>query len=122
MTFYCGSPTTYQKIQKDFYKNTLVNDYGIDVIIPDETERQQIHEIIYGELVQGEINDISRKIYQSIIKRLENEGAQGVILGCTEIPLLIKAQDVDIPIFDTTKIHAEKAVELALNWCTNILQ
>ena len=102
-------------MEKDFYKNTLVNDYGIDVIIPDETERQQIHEIIYGELVQGEINDISRKIYQSIIKRLENEGAQGVILGCTEIPLLIKAQDVDIPIFDTTKIHAEKAVELALN-------
>lgn len=101
-------------MEKDFYKDILVSDYGMEVVIPPAEERTQIHEIIYNELVLGKFTDHSRAVYQKIIKRLENEGAEGVILGCTEIPLLIADKDVDIPIFNTTKTHAEKAVEWAL--------
>jgi len=101
-------------MEKDFYKQLLTNDFGIEVLIPTKEERQLVHNIIYNELVQGKINSSSREVYQTIIKNLEKRGAQGVILGCTEIPLLIKEKDVTIPIFNTTKIHAEKAVEWAL--------
>ena len=97
-----------------FYKEVLVKQFGIEVIIPTDEEREQVHQIIYGELVQGDIKDESRQIYQTIIQNLENRGAEGVILGCTEIPLLISDSDVNIPTFDTTTIHAEKAVEWAL--------
>lgn len=101
-------------MEKDFYKEVLVKQFGIEVIIPTDEEREQVHQIIYGELVQGEIKDESRQIYQTIIHNLELRGAEGVILGCTEIPLLIANTDVNIPTFDTTTIHAEKAVEWAL--------
>ena len=100
-------------MEKDFYKDILA-DYGIEIIIPDKKDRDIVHDIIYKELVHGKINNSSKEAYQKIIKDLENKGAEGVILGCTEIPLLIKPNDVDIPIFDTTKIHAESAVKLAL--------
>ena len=100
-------------MEKDFYKDILA-DYGIEIIIPDKKDRDIVHDIIYKELVHGKINNSSKEAYQKIIKDLENRGAEGVILGCTEIPLLIKPNDVDIPIFDTTKIHAESAVKLAL--------
>jgi aspartate racemase len=103
-------------MEKDFYKTYIFNKYGIEVIIPDETEREQIHNTIYRELVQGLINDESRKTFQQIIANLEKRGAEGVILGCTEIPSLIKQTDVKIPVFDTTAIHAEKAVEWALQY------
>lgn len=101
-------------MEKDFYKTYLFERFGIEVIIPNEEERELIHNTIYGELVQGEIKDESRKKFQRIIKNLENRGAEGVILGCTEIPLLISKSDVQIPVFDTTTIHAETAVEWAL--------
>ena len=101
-------------MEKDFYKDILTNQFGIEVLIPNSEERDYIHEVIYGELVQGKIEDASRKGYQSIINNLANQGAEGVILGCTEIPLLIKPRDVVLPTFNTTKIHAEKAVEWAL--------
>jgi len=100
-------------MEKDFYK-TILKKYGIDIIIPDVDDREQIHQIIYQELVHGIIKNASREAYKRIIKDLENKGAQGVILGCTEIPLLIQQNDVDIPVFNTTKIHAESAVEIAL--------
>ncbi|WP_299253354.1 aspartate/glutamate racemase family protein [uncultured Aquimarina sp.] len=100
-------------MEKDFYR-TILAKYGIDVIIPDANDRELIHKIIYEELVLGNIKNNSREAYKRIIKDLENNGAEGIILGCTEIPLLIKQDDVDIPIFDTTKIHAENAVEIAL--------
>jgi len=103
-------------MEKDFYKTYIFNKYGIEVIIPDETEREQIHNTIYRELVQGLIKDESRKTFQQIIANLEKRGAEGVILGCTEIPSLIKQTDVKIPVFDTTAIHAEKAVEWALHY------
>lgn len=100
-------------MEKDFYKDIL-NNYGIEVIIPNNNDRDAVHDIIYNELVQGIINNNSKITYQKIIKNLQNRGAEGVILGCTEIPLLIKPNDVDITIFDTTKIHAESAVIMAL--------
>lgn len=101
-------------MEKDFYKQVLINDFGIEVLIPTMDERQLIHNIIYNELVLGIINNDSREIYKTIIQNLEKKGAQGVILGCTEIPLLISDEDVNIPTFNTTKIHAEKSVEWAL--------
>lgn len=101
-------------MEKDFYKNILTNDFGIEVLIPTSEEREIVHNIIYNELVHGQIKNDSRKLYKKIIQNLEAKGAEGVILGCTEIPLLIKDSDVNIHIFDTTKIHAKKAVEWAM--------
>lgn len=100
-------------MERDFFKNIL-NDHHIDVIVPDENDRKLVNDIIYKELVRGVLKPESKEIYLRIIEDLRKRGAQGVILGCTEIPLLIKPEDVDLPVFNTTKIHAEKAVELAL--------
>ncbi len=100
-------------MEKDFFKNILIN-AGIDVIVPEEEDRDLIHDIIYNELVRGEVQPASKKTYLRIIEALKGQGAQGVILGCTEIPLLIGQEDTDLPLFNTTKIHAEKAVERAL--------
>lgn len=101
-------------MEKEFYKGYIKDKFGIEVIIPKLEERDEIHRIIYTELVHGVIKDESREIYQGIIKNLELKGAEGVILGCTEIPLLIDSSHVNIPVFDTTTIHAEKAVEWSL--------
>ena len=101
-------------MEKDFFKDIIHNDFGIEVIIPNEDDRKTVHKIIYEELVHGKINPASKKKYQKIINASVKNGAEGVILGCTEIPLLIKGIDVDIPTFDTTRIHAESAVEFAL--------
>jgi len=101
-------------MEKDFYKTYISGKYGIEVLIPEEEERNEIHRTIYEELVQGQIKIESRENFKQIIARLAKKGAEGVILGCTEIPLLISDSDVNIPVFDTTTIHAEKAVEWAL--------
>jgi aspartate racemase len=101
-------------MERDFFKNILM-DKGIDVIVPGQKDRDLVHEIIYKELVRGEITLASKKIYLEIIDTLRAKGVQGIILGCTEIPLLIGPEDTDIPLFNTTKIHAEKTVELALS-------
>jgi len=102
-------------MESDFYKNILQDDFGISVLIPDEEDRNSVHRIIYKELVQGQVKDESKKIYQQIINKSMAKGAKGVILGCTEIPLLIKKEDSPIAIYDTTRIHAESAVEFALD-------
>ena len=101
-------------MEKEFFKKILKDDFGIEVIIPNETDREIVHQIIYNELVHGKIESNSKKEYQRIINDSIKNGAEGVILGCTEIPLLIKAKDLGIPAFDTTKIHAESAVVFAL--------
>lgn len=101
-------------MEKDFFREILRNDFGIEAIVPNEGDRDFVHQIIYNELVHGKITAESKGAYQRVINTAISKGAQGVILGCTEIPLLIKAQDVSIPIFDTTRIHAESAVEFAL--------
>ena len=100
-------------MEKDFYKEIL-KAYGIEVMIPEVNNRDMIHQVIYKELVHGKIEPQSKEAFKKVIKDLEKHGAEGVILGCTEIPLLIKANDVDLPIFDTTAIHAESAVTMAL--------
>ena len=102
-------------MEQDFYKKVLKDKFNIDVVIPNENEREIIHEIIYNELCKGVISEDSREKYKKIINNLALNGAEGVVLGCTEIPLLIKQEDVNIPVFDTTTIHAISAVEFALD-------
>ena len=102
-------------MEQDFYKKVLKDIFNIDVVIPEENERAIIHDVIYNELCKGIINEVSKEMYIKIINNLASEGAEGVVLGCTEIPLLISQKDVTIPVFDTTKIHAVSAVEFALN-------
>ena len=92
----------------------IFDNFGIEVIVPPPEERELVHNIIYQELVQGKIINSSREVYKKIIKNLEKRGAEGVILGCTEIPILISDADVDIRTFDTTTILAHKAVDWAL--------
>jgi aspartate racemase len=101
-------------MEQDFYRGKLTKDYGLEVLVPDAAEREDIHRIIYQELCMGEVKDASRAVYHGIIRRLEARGAQGVVLGCTEIPLLVKQEDVAIPVFDTTALHARAAADLAL--------
>jgi aspartate racemase len=100
-------------MEQDFVKGRLLDIHNIQTIIPNETQRQLIHDIIYNELVKGIINAESRKIYQEIIADLISKGAQGIILGCTEIMLLINKTNTENILFDTTEIHATKAVEYA---------
>jgi len=101
-------------MEQDFYKGKLTSDYGIDVLIPDEEERRAVHAIVYNELCLGQVKDASRETFKKIIARLEDRGAQGIVLGCTEIPLLVKQKDHRLPLFDTTDLHARAAVDLAL--------
>ena len=100
---------------EDFYKGRLSQKHGLSVIIPDEHEREIVHRIIYEELVVGEINPDSRAQYKEIIGHLVQAGAEGIILGCTEIGLLVRDEDSPVPLFDTTRIHAVSAVEFALD-------
>ena len=101
-------------MEKDFYRGVLKETFGIEAIIPEDADRGIVHDIIYGELVQGQIEDKSREKFKAITQKLEILGAEGVVLGCTEIPLLIQQKDVDIPVFSTMEIHADKAVDWAL--------
>ncbi|MDC0706258.1 aspartate/glutamate racemase family protein [Priestia sp. AB] len=101
-------------MEEDFYKGRLIANYNLEVNIPSDEERQVVHDIIYEELCLGKIEADSKSAYQKIINGLINDGIEGVILGCTEISLLINQNDISIPIFDTTEIHAQAAVEYAL--------
>ncbi|MEL7622281.1 MAG: aspartate/glutamate racemase family protein [Clostridiales bacterium] len=105
---------TKYTMEQDFYKARLT-ERSIEVMIPDEAERRQINEVIFRELCLGEVRRESKEFFLGVIGRLTRLGAQGVILGCTEIGLLIKQEDTAAPLFDTTRIHAEKAVDLALS-------
>lgn len=102
-------------MEEDFYKARLKETFGIDVLIPDEDDRRMVHEVIYKELCLGNINSASKQTFVEIVDRLAGQGAQGVILGCTEIGLLINQGDTMVPLYDTTLIHAGKAVDLALS-------
>ena len=97
-----------------FYKARLTEQHGLNVLVPNETERQQVHQIIYDELCLGKVLPESREQYRQIIGQLVDQGAEAIILGCTEISLLISQQDSAVPLFDTTSIHARSAAELAL--------
>ena len=101
-------------MEEDFYRGRLESLHGLQVLIPAAPDRELVHRVIYDELVLGQTNAQSRAEYVRIIKQMQAEGAQGVILGCTEIGLLVKQSDVELPLFDTTRIHAEAAVDAAL--------
>ena len=97
-------------MEQDFYKGRLTERFGIEVIVPSAPERDLVHSVIYEELCQGRICESSRAQYIEIINTLHHAGAQAVILGCTEIGLLVSQKDVEVPLYDTTKIHATAAV------------
>lgn len=97
----------------DFYVDGLEK-HGLKVLVPEEEDRQVVHDVIFKELIKGDVFSISKHKYVEIIGKLEQLGAQGVVLGCTEIPMLVQSEDVNIPIFDTTVIHATAALEYAL--------
>lgn len=100
-------------MEQDFYRERLAS-HGIEVIVPMADERDEVHRIIYDELCQGRVEPDSREAYRRIMAKLVARGAQGLILGCTEIGLLVSAGDASVPMFDTTALHAEAAVEFAL--------
>lgn len=101
-------------MEQDFYKGRLAEKFGLDVLVPEAEDRAKVHEIIYRELVAGIVKDSSRDAYRAIIARLVDAGAEAIIMGCTEIMLLISQADSPVPVFDTTEIHALAAVDLAL--------
>jgi aspartate racemase len=102
-------------MEQDFYKGRISDKFDIEVIVPNVEDQTIIHEVIYTELCQGVIKNESKTKYLKIIERLHEEGAQGVILGCTEIALLVQQSDTDITLYNTTEIHANQGVELALS-------
>ncbi len=101
-------------MEQAFYKDRLTRTYGLDVVVPSEAGRKQVHDIIYNELCLGVIDTGSREVYLRILEELAESGAEAVILGCTEIGMLISQENTDIPLYDTTAIHAAKAVDWAL--------
>jgi aspartate racemase len=101
-------------MEEEFYKVRLEDKYGLKVLVPSDEEMTEVHEIIYGELVRGIVREESRRKYLEIIEGLRTRGAQGVIEGCTEIVMLMQQEHTDVPLFDTTAIHAQAAVEMAL--------
>jgi len=101
-------------MEEDFYKGRLSQKYGLNVSIPNAREREIVHRVIYDELVMGKIEQHSREQFTNIISQMVSQGAEGIILGCTEIGLLIHQEDSQVPLFDTTRIHAEAAVDFAL--------
>lgn len=101
-------------MEKDFYKGRLKNNFGLEVLTPGEEARTRVHDVIYQELCLGKISASSKRFYLNVIDDLKQQGAEAVILGCTEIGLLVKQEDSSLPIFDTAEIHALTAVEFAL--------
>lgn len=104
---------TLPTMEQEFMRDRLAAQ-GLEVLVPEQQDRDLVHRIIFDELCRGELRDESRAQYLRIIEQLRSQGAEGVILGCTEIPLLVRQADVDLPLFDTTRLHALAAVDLAL--------
>jgi len=104
-------------MEQAFYRGRLEQRFGLEVLVPDEAGRERVHRVIYDELCLGSVRDESRVDLIRIIDRLADQGAEGVILGCTEIALLLRPEDTSLPLFDTTRIHALAAVDSALEGC-----
>ena len=102
-------------MEQDFYKGRLTEKHGLDVLIPEEADRELVHRVIYDELCLGVIKSASRRAFTTVIEKLAAAGAQGVILGCTEIESLVRQEDSPVPVFPTTQIHATAAVDWALS-------
>ncbi|MBN9026567.1 MAG: aspartate/glutamate racemase family protein [Rhizobiales bacterium] len=97
-------------MEQDFYKGRLSGEHGLEVLVPDAADRADVHRIIYDELVQGRVEPSSREIYRAVMARLVERGAEAIILGCTEIMLLVRREESAVPLYDTTTIHAEAAL------------
>lgn len=102
-------------MEQDFYKGRITDNFGIEVIVPKAEQQTLVHDVIYQELCHGEIKAESRVDYLKVIDDLYQQGAEAVILGCTEIALLVQQKHTQVPLYDTTEIHAEQAVKLALS-------
>lgn len=102
-------------MEQDFYRTRLEVNHGLTVLIPPETERDAVHRIIYDELCLGQLRDASRQTYHQVIAHLQAQGAQAIILGCTEIAMLLNPQDCTLPLFDTTALHADYAARWAMS-------
>lgn len=102
-------------MEEDFYVGRLRQRYGLQALIPEAAEREMINRVIFDELCLGEVKATSKAQYLAVIERLAAQGAQGIILGCTEIGMLISPEDGGVPLFDTTRLHAQAAVDFALN-------
>ena len=101
-------------MEHGFYRDRLAQRHGLEVLVPDAADRATVHRVIYDELVAGQVNEASRQAYREVIARLVERGAEAIVLGCTEIMLLIGADDSPVPLFDTTALHAAAAVDLLL--------
>jgi aspartate racemase len=110
-----GLLATAYTMEQDFYVGRLRDQHGLEVLVPDEPDRELVHRVIYDELCVGLVLDRSRAEYRRIMSGLVERGARAVLLGCTEIDLLVRADDATVPLFDTTRLHATRAVELALS-------
>lgn len=102
-------------MEQDFYKQRLIDKFGVDVVVPSSDDQTIVHDVIYNELCKGEVRNDSRQHYLTIIEKLVEQGAEAVILGCTEIAMLVEPQHTDVKLYDTTEIHAKAAVEKALD-------
>mgnify|MGYP000117593677 CR=1 FL=1 len=101
-------------MEQDFYKQRIIDNFGIEVIVPELADIETVHSVIYDELCLGTVKDESRADYLAVIDRLKDSGAQAVILGCTEIAMLVQQEHTTMPLYDTTTIHCEEAVKLAI--------
>ena len=102
-------------MEQGFYRERLARAFGLDVVVPDAPARAEVHRVIYDELCRGEVREDSREHYRAIVQELVDAGAEGVILGCTEVGLLLRQRDAAAPLFDTTQLHAEALVDAALD-------
>ena len=109
-----GLLATAYTMEQDFYVGRLRDAHGLDVLVPEAADRRTVHAVIYDELCVGVVHDASREAYRRVMGDLVARGAQGILLGCTEIDLLVGPEDASVPVFDTTRLHAYRAVELAL--------
>jgi len=109
-----GLLATAYTMEQDFYVGRLRDRHGLTVLVPGADDRALVHRVIYDELCVGVVDDASREEYRRVMRTLADDGAQAILLGCTEIDLLVGPQDAPVPVFDTTRLHAERAVELAL--------
>jgi aspartate racemase len=109
-----GLLATGYTMEQDFYVGRLRDRHGLEVIVPEADDRAMVHRVIYDELCVGVVRDDSRDEYRRVMERLVERGAEAILLGCTEIELLVGPEDASVPTFDTTRLHAERAVELAL--------
>src|SRR5215210_8698756 len=109
-----GLLATAYTMEQDFYVGRLRDQHGLDVLVPNAADRRIVHDVIYDELCVGVVAPKSREEYRRIMHELAGRGAEGILLGCTEIDLLVRQDDSPVPVFDTTRLHAQRAVDLAL--------